>query len=76
VGGAPAVVGAWLRRFALSPTLVVLFPAIGAGAIFQVVSEIVDLIRKDTAKESLPLTIFAGVVAGMLFLGVIRVFLK
>jgi zinc transporter ZupT len=31
VGGAPAVVGAWIGGFAPSPTLAVLFLAIGAG---------------------------------------------
>jgi zinc transporter ZupT len=34
VGGVPAVVGMWLGGFAPSPTLAVLFLAIGAGAIF------------------------------------------
>lgn len=76
VGGAPAVVGAWLGGFAPSPTLAVLFLAIGAGAIFQVVYEITRLIQKDTTKEPLPLTIFAGVVAGMLLLWVTGVLIK
>jgi zinc transporter ZupT len=76
VGGVPAVVGAWLGGFAPSPTLAVLFLAIGAGAIFQVVYEIAKLIRKDTAKLPLPLTIFSGVVAGMLLLWVTGLFIK
>jgi zinc transporter ZupT len=76
VGGGPAVVGAWLGGFAPSPTLAVLFLAIGAGAIFQVVYEIAKLIQKDTTKEPLPLTVFAGVVAGMLLLWVTGVLIK
>jgi zinc transporter ZupT len=76
VGGAPAIIGAWLGGFAPSPTLAVLFLAIGTGAIFQVVYEIAKLIQKDTAKEPLPLTIFAGVVAGMLLLWVTGVLIK
>lgn len=76
VGGMPAVVGAWLGGFAPSPTLAVLFLAIGAGAIFQVVYEITKLIRQDTAQEPLPLTVFSGVVAGMLLLWVTGLFIK
>jgi zinc transporter ZupT len=76
VGGGPAIIGAWLGGFAPSPTLAVLFLAIGAGAIFQVVYEIAKLIQKDTTKEPLPLTVFAGVVAGMLLLWVTGVLIK
>ena len=68
IGGAPAILGAWIGGFAPSPTLAVLFLAIGAGAIFQVVYEISKLIQKDTAKESMPATIFSGVLAGMMLL--------
>jgi zinc transporter ZupT len=44
VGGAPAIVGAWIGGFAPSPTLAVLFLAIGTGAILEVVYEITKLI--------------------------------
>jgi zinc transporter ZupT len=76
VGGVPAIIGSWLGGFAPSPTLAVLFLAIGAGAIFQVVYEIAKLIHKDTAKTPLPLTVFSGVVAGMLLLWVTGLFIK
>jgi zinc transporter ZupT len=76
VGGGPAVVGAWLGGFAPSPTLAVLFLAIGAGAIFQVVYEIGKLIRHDTTKAPVPLTVFSGVVAGMLLLWLTGLFVK
>lgn len=76
VGGVPAVLGAWLGGFAPSPTLAVLFLAIGAGAIFQVVYEIAKLIRADAAKISVPGTVFAGIVAGMLLLWLTGLFIK
>ena len=68
VGGAPAIVGAWLGGFAPSPTLAVLFFAVGTGAIFEVVYEIAKLIYKDTTRQAMPLTVFSGIVTGMLLL--------
>jgi len=68
VGGAPAIVGAWIGGFAPSPTLAVLFLAVGAGAVLQVVYEIAKLIQKDTAKQPMPLTVLARVTTGMLLL--------
>jgi zinc transporter ZupT len=76
LGGGPAIIGAWIGGFAPSPTLAVFFLAIGAGAIFQVTYEIAKLIRKDTAREPMPLTIFSGVVAGMLLLWVTGLLIK
>jgi ZIP family zinc transporter len=76
LGGGPAIVGAWIGGFAPSPTLAVLFLAIGAGAIFQVTYEIAKLIRKDTSREPMPLTVFSGVVAGMLLLWVTGLLIK
>ncbi len=40
LAGAPAIVGTWIGGFAYSPILAVLFLAIGAGAILQVVYEV------------------------------------
>lgn len=68
VGGAPAILGAWIGGFSPSPTLAVLFLAIGAGAVFEVVYEIAKLIQKDTTRESMPLTVFSGIMTGMLLL--------
>jgi zinc transporter ZupT len=76
LGGGPAVVGAWMGGFAPSPTLAVLFLAVGTGAIFQVTYEIAKLIRKDTTREPMPVTVFAGVVAGMLLLWVTGLLIK
>ena len=47
VGGAPAIIGAWIGGFSPSPTLAVLFLAMGTGAIFEVVYEIAKLIQKE-----------------------------
>jgi zinc transporter ZupT len=68
IGGAPAILGAWIGGFAPSPTLATLFLAVGTGAIFEVVYEITKLIQKDTEKHPVPMTVFAGVVSGMLLL--------
>jgi len=76
IGGAPAILGAWAGGFAPSPTLAVLFLAIGTGAIFEVVYEVGKLIRKDTAREPMPLVVFSGVVAGMLLLWITGLWIK
>jgi zinc transporter ZupT len=76
IGGGPAIVGAWIGGFAPSPFLAVLFLAIGAGAIFQVVYEIAKLIQKDISREPMPMTVFSGVLAGMLLLWVTGLFIK
>ena len=76
VAGGPAVLGAWLGGLVYSQPLSVLFLAIGAGAVFEVVYEIGKLIRKDMAKRPMPLTIFGGVTAGMLLLYITGLLVK
>lgn len=76
IGGAPAVIGAWIGGYTPSPTLAVLFLAVGAGAIFEVVYEIARLIRKDTRVGSSSMTIFSGVLTGMLLLWVAGLLIK
>ena len=76
IGGAPAVIGAWIGGYTPSPFLAVLFLAIGTGAIFQVVYEIAKLIQKDTVREAMPMTVFSGVVTGMLVLWVTGLLIK
>jgi zinc transporter ZupT len=76
VGGAPAIIGAWIGGFSPSPTLAVLFLAIGTGAVFEVVYEIAKLIQKDTARQVMPLTVFSGIVSGMLLLWVTGLLIK
>lgn len=76
IGGAPAVVGAWIGGLSYSTVLAVLFLAIGAGAVFEVVYEIAKLIQRDAAKHPMPLTILAGVTVGMLLLYVTGLLIK
>ena len=76
IGGAPAIIGAWIGGYTPSPFLAVLFLAIGTGAIFQVAVEIGRIIQKDTTREAMPATVFSGVLTGMLLLWVTGIFIK
>ena len=76
IGGGPAILGAWIGGYTPSPFLAVLFLAIGTGAIFEVVYEIAKLIQKDTARESMPMIVFSGVLVGMLLLWVTGLLIK
>jgi len=76
IGGAPAIVGAWIGGYTPSPFLAVLFLAIGTGAIFEVVYEIAKLIQKDTARQSMPMSVFSGVLTGMLLLWITGLLIK
>ena len=76
IGGGPAIIGAWIGAFTPSPFLAVLFLAIGTGAIFEVVYEIGKLIQKDNARQPMPMTIFSGVLTGMLVLWVTGLLIK
>jgi zinc transporter ZupT len=76
IGGAPAILGAWIGGYTPSPFLAVLFLAVGTGAIFEVVYEIAKLIQKDTAREAMPMTVFSGVLIGMLVLWVTGLMIK
>jgi ZIP family zinc transporter len=68
IGGAPAIVGAWVGGLSYSPALAVLFLAIGAGAVFQVAYQISKMIRNDASKRPMPFTLLAGVLTGMVVL--------
>lgn len=76
IGGGPAIIGAWIGGFSPSPFLAVLFLAIGAGAIFQVIYEISKLIKRDTARENMSMTVFSGVLAGMMVLWITGLLIK
>ena len=76
IGGGPAIIGAWIGGYTSSPFLAVLFLGIGAGAIFEVIYEITKLIQKDTPAESMPMTVFGGVMTGMLMLWVTGLLIK
>ena len=76
IGGAPAIIGAWIGGYSPSPFLAVLFLAIGTGAIFQVAVEIGRFIQKDLNREAMPITVFGGVLTGMLLLWITGIFIK
>ncbi|MBA3466421.1 MAG: metal transporter [Gemmatimonadaceae bacterium] len=79
IGGAPAIVGAWLGGLVHSPPLSILFLSIGAGAVFQVAYEIGrNLVwkRAGAALQERPLFAFGGVLAGMLVLYVTGLAIK
>jgi ZIP family zinc transporter len=78
IGGAPAIIGAWIGGYTPSPFLAVLFLAIGAGAIFQVIYEISKLIQKDVEREAktMSVTVVSGVLSGMLLLWVTGLLIK
>jgi zinc transporter ZupT len=76
IGGGPAIVGGVVGGLLYSKVLAVLFLAIGAGAVFEVVYEVAKLIQKDSIKRPMPLVTFSGVSIGMVALYVIGVFVK
>ncbi|HUF30609.1 MAG TPA: hypothetical protein VMM77_08065 [Gemmatimonadaceae bacterium] len=77
IGGGPAIVGAWIGGLVYSQSLSVLFLAIGAGAVFQVAYEIGrNLVWGTKASGEMPVTVFAGVAAGMLVLYVTGMAIK
>ncbi len=76
IGGAPAIAGAWIGGFAPSPTLAVLFLAIGTGAVFEVVYEISRMLQKDLSQKPVRGIVFSGVVTGMLILWVTGLLIK
>jgi zinc transporter ZupT len=77
VGGAPAILGAWVGGLVYSQPLSVLFLAIGAGAVFQVAYEIGrEMVWKNASTRQMPLAAFGGVLAGMLVLYITGVVIK
>ncbi len=77
IAGAPAIVGTWIGGFVYSPLAAIVFLAIGAGAIFQVVFSIAsmmvnknkngnDISNESKSKPSLLSTsVVAGFIVGM-----------
>ena len=64
VAGLPTIVGAWIGGFSYSPSLAVLFLAVGAGAVVQVVWTLGRLLVARSAGLGEPLNA-AGLVAGL-----------
>lgn len=68
IGGGPAILGTWIAGFAYSPLASVIFLAVGAGAILQVIYEVSRLLLKDSARTKQPALSFpnlGGLTAGI-----------
>ncbi len=68
LAGVPAILGSWLGGFVFSPLLVALFLGIAVGAIWQVIVEVVSLLRKFAEQEGSPIASWvnlAGFLAGL-----------
>jgi len=76
IGGGPAILGGLVGGLLYSKVLAVLFLAIGAGAVFEVVYEVAKLIRKDSAKRPMPIIVFTGITTGMVALYIMGLFVK
>jgi ZIP family zinc transporter len=77
VGGGPAILGAWAGGLITAPAFSVLFLAIGAGAVFQVAFSIGrHLVWNSGSRKPMPMTAFAGVMAGMLALFITGLLVK
>ena len=66
VAGLPAIFGAWAGGFAYSPFASVIFLAIGAGAIFQVILVLMRWIGSDCSHRLSSAPVVSGVALGML----------
>jgi zinc transporter ZupT len=66
--GAPTIVGTWLGGLAYSDLWATLFLAIGAGAVFQVVYELIRLPSPDGGNRIVSPVGVAGILAGMLIM--------
>lgn len=65
IAGAPAIFGAWVGGFVYSPFSSVIFLAIGAGAIFQVIVTILKWIRAEGDKNLSSASVASGFAIGM-----------
>jgi len=73
LAGSPAILGAWIGGFAFSPLLATIFLGIGVGAIWQVIVEVGNLLRRDAEREGLPLVSWLNV--GALLAGIAIMYL-
>ena len=66
IAGAPAIFGAWMGGFVYSPFSSVIFLAIGAGAIFQVILVLMKWLREEGDKNLSSASVASGFAVGML----------
>jgi len=70
LAGAPAIPGTWIGGFAFSPILSVIFLGIGAGAIWQVIVEVGEFLRRYARRESQSVASWPNVGGFVLGLGI------
>jgi zinc transporter ZupT len=68
IAGAPAIFGAWTGGFVYSPFTSVIFLAVGAGAIFQVIITILRWIREEGDQNLSSAAVASGFAMGMLIM--------
>jgi len=68
IAGAPAIFGAWTGGFVYSPFTSVIFLAVGAGAIFQVIITILRWIREEGDQNLSSAAVVSGLAIGMLIM--------
>lgn len=61
LAGSPAIIGAWVGGFAFSPILATVFLGIGVGAIWQVIVEVGQFLRRHAEREGEPLVSWGNV---------------
>jgi len=66
VAGAPAILGTVIGGFAFSPLLAVIFLGIGAGAIWQVIFEVGQLLKEHAEQDGMQMVAWVNV-GGFLF---------
>ncbi|RMW38363.1 MAG: divalent cation transporter [Nitrosopumilus sp.] len=66
IAGSPAIFGAWVGGFVYSPFASVIFLAIGAGAIFQVILVLMKWLREEGDKNLSSASVASGFAVGML----------
>ena len=65
IAGVPVIVGTWVGGFTFMPMASVIFLAIGAGAIFQVVYSIINWINKESGSKFTSPYSVAGFIVGL-----------
>jgi zinc transporter ZupT len=72
IAGVPTIIGAWIGGFLYSPITAIIFLAIGAGAIFQVVFSITSWMISNNSKSRqnslLSTSVITGFIVGMLIM--------
>ena len=70
LAGAPAILGAWIGGFAFNPVLTAIFLGIGVGAIWQVIVEVGEFLRRNADRKDQPVVTWPNVGGFLLGLGI------